>query len=211
MPSQPDYFALYGIAPTLSPDRAALRKKYYELSRQYHPDRFSGSDGVGQAEALQQSSQVNEGYRMLGDEDALLGYVLRYSGVIEEEEQYKLPSDFLMEMMELNEAVGNAAMAPDMVAEAQQAFDTQMAAWEAGFAPLRDRFSYGEQAPELLASLKDFYFRKKYLQRIKERFRFAAVESRTAGSELDEQKYFPSASGIQTKLEKIVEPRWRNW
>ncbi len=169
MRAQPDYFALYGIAPTLSPDAAALRKTYYQLSKEHHPDRHSGTDGGGQADALQMSSQVNEGYRIMNDEDALLGYMLRYAGVLEDEEQYKLPADFLMEMMELNEAVGNVAMAPDMAGEARREYEQAASAWKDGFAPLRDRYNFGERTPELLAAIKDYYFRKKYLLRIKER------------------------------------------
>src|ERR1044072_6982503 len=112
MAEQPDYFALYGISPTLSPDATDLRRKYYDLSRRYHPDRYSAGDSSAQTEALRMASQVNEGYRILGDENALLGYVLQYVGVLQPEEHYKLPPEFLMEMMELNEAVGNVAMAP---------------------------------------------------------------------------------------------------
>jgi molecular chaperone HscB len=169
MPVLPDYFALYGITPTLNPDAAALRKKYYELSRLYHPDRISSQAGDTQQEALRTAAQVNEGFRLLGDEDALLGYVLRLQGVVEDEEQYKLPPEFLMEMMELNEAIGNVAMAPDMKTEAEREFEGQISAWETGFAPLRKRFNEGDRSTELLAGLKDYYFRKKYLLRIKSR------------------------------------------
>jgi molecular chaperone HscB len=115
------------------------------------------------------SAQVNEGYKTLHDPDALLGYVLRHAGAMEEDEQYKLPPEFLMEMMELNEAIGNAAMAEDMAGDARREFESAMSAWEEGYLPLKERFNKGEQDPSLLAALKDYYFRRKYLLRIKER------------------------------------------
>jgi molecular chaperone HscB len=169
MSALPDYFALYNITPTLAPDPAVLRKKYYELSRQYHPDRFSGSDGAAQLKALTMSAQVNEGLRILSDEDARLGYVLLLEGVLETDENYKLPPQFLMEMMELNEAIGNVGMAPDMQPEAARELQSALENWENEVGPLRQRFNEGERDPGLLAGLKDYYFRKKYLQRIKER------------------------------------------
>jgi molecular chaperone HscB len=169
MPVPPDYFALYGIAPSLNPDKANIRKKYYELSRQHHPDRASAQDNEAQQGTLGMSAQVNEGYRVLNDEDALLGYLLRQQGVLEDEEQYKLPPEFLMEMMELNEAVGNIAMAPDMQPDAEREYQSQIFAWEAGFNPLKERFNGGERGVDLLTGLKDYYFRKKYLLRIKSR------------------------------------------
>lgn len=146
-----------------------LRKKYYELSRQYHPDRFSTGDNKTQMEALRMSAQVNEGFRILGDEDARLGYVLMQEGVLKTEEHYKLPPEFLMEMMELNEAVGNASMSLDMQPEAAQELQSALESWGNGIAPLRERYNNGDRSPALLAGLKDYYFRKKYLQRIKER------------------------------------------
>lgn len=165
----PDYFALYGITPSLNPDVSALRRKYYELSRQYHPDRFSTADGAAQLEALRMSALVNEGFRVLNDNDARLGYVLKLQGIMEDEEQYKLPPAFLMEMMDLNEAIGNVAMAPDTESDARHELNAVLSAWESGIAPLRERFNSGERSREVMAQLKDYYFRKKYLLRIKER------------------------------------------
>ena len=167
MSALPDYFALYNISPTLSPDAAAVRKRYYELSRQYHPDRIPAGDAKAQIEALRMSAQVNEGFRILGDEDARLGYVLLREGVLVADEQYKLPPAFLMEMMELNEAVGEGAGADQ--GEAAGAIRGAMEDWEAGIRPLRARYNAGDRDAGLLRELKDYYFRKKYLQRIKER------------------------------------------
>src|SRR4051812_16213557 len=126
MSAVPDYFELYGMKPTLNPEPAALRSRYYALSRQYHPDRVMGDD---QLELLTKASLVNEGYRILGDEDALLGYVLRLEGVVEENEQYRLPPGFLMEMIDLNEAVGNAAMDPDSAGAANRELDDALQSW----------------------------------------------------------------------------------
>lgn len=165
MSAAPDYFELYEMKPTLNPDATALRSKFYALSRRYHPDRAGGDD---QLESLTMASQVNEGYRVLGNPDALLGYVLRQAGVVAENEQYRLPPDFLMDMIELNEAVGNAAMAPDMAADAQRELQSALDGWESGFIPLREQFNEGDSKPELLAKLKDFYYRKKYLERVVE-------------------------------------------
>jgi molecular chaperone HscB len=166
MSAVPDYFELYEMKPTLNPDPAALRSRYYALSRQYHPDRASGGD---QLELLTKASQVNEGYRLLGDADALLGYVLRREGVVEDNEHYQLPPDFLMEMIDLNEAVSDAATDPESAANAKRELDAALGAWESGVAPLRKTYNDGDNSPELLAKLKDFYYRKKYLERVAER------------------------------------------
>lgn len=161
MPSAPDFFALFDIIPTLRPNPPALRKRFYELSRQYHPDRFPANDKAAQQEALNQTAILNKAYLTLSDEDALLGYVLRREGVVEDEEHYQLPPDFLMEMMELNEAIGEGSGQTELA----QALES----WETGMAPLRDKYDSGARDTTLLAAMKDYYFRKKYLQRIKGR------------------------------------------
>jgi len=33
-----DAFDRFGLAPSFFPDPVALKKKFYQLSRQYHPD-----------------------------------------------------------------------------------------------------------------------------------------------------------------------------
>ncbi len=166
MSAVPDYFELYEMKPTLNPDAAELRSRYYALSRKYHPDRAGGADPDA---LLMKASQVNEGYRLLGDPDALMGYVLRREGVAEDNEQYQLPPDFLMDMIELNEAVGDAALDPDGAGNAKRELEAALQAWEEGVAPLRERYNSGDNSPGLLAKLKDFYYRKKYLERVRER------------------------------------------
>src|SRR6478735_4428911 len=101
----PDFFTFYGLPQSFHPVAAAVRRQYYALSRQYHPDRFAAAEASEYAEVLRMSALNNEAYRTLGDPDRTMGYILKLHGVIEEEEAYKLPPAFLMDMMELNEAV----------------------------------------------------------------------------------------------------------
>ena len=49
------------------------------------------------------SADVNKAYAVFIDENRTLEYFLKTKGWLLEEEKYVLPSDFLMEMMELNE------------------------------------------------------------------------------------------------------------
>lgn len=154
-----DFFQLYGLSPTLRPDAAAVKKRYLELSRLHHPDRAAGASSEVQIEALQTTAAVNEGFRTLSDPDRTLAYVLKSHGVLKDDEKYTLPPDFLMTMMELNEAV-------DEGTDSASAVGPFLAAWEESFSPSAIRYSAGDRDEPLLAALKDAYFRKKYLLRI---------------------------------------------
>ena len=98
-----------------------------------------------------------------------MGYVLKLEGVVADDEQYKLAPAFLMEMMELNETISAALASRGMLPEAKQAISAAMAEWDSAAALETQRYSRGERSPELFAKLKDFYYRKKYLLRVKRR------------------------------------------
>lgn len=157
----PDFFSFYSLPQCFHTDAALLRKQYYAMSRKYHPDLVSGEHEEAKVEALLMSSLNNQAFQTLKDEDATMGYILRLNGVLETDEAYKLPPDFLMEMMELNEALEEQSEV------ANAAMDKAFSEWEQEVKPLMQRFDSGDHAQELLLQIKDYYFRKKYLNRLR--------------------------------------------
>ncbi len=68
MPSfSKNYFEFFSLPPKLVVDGDVLQKRFYELSRQWHPDRFSRKGPDEQAQALEATSILNDGYRTLKD------------------------------------------------------------------------------------------------------------------------------------------------
>jgi molecular chaperone HscB len=174
-----NYFELYHLPVSFHPDQDIIKKKYYELSRQFHPDRFGQAGTAAMEEALQMSSINNEAYKTLRDPDATIKYLLTLNGVLEDDEKYNLPPNFLMEMMELNEAVSEYELEPEneeMKQTAIKSLNDLMDLWQEEVNPLIERFDNGDNSRELLGEIKDYYFRKKYLLRIQERIgKFAAL------------------------------------
>ena len=167
-----NYFELYDLPVSFHPDPAQLKTKYYELSRRYHPDRFTQAGDAERADVLRMAALNNDAFKTLNQPDRLMAYILKLHGLLEEEEKYSLPPDFLMEMMDLNETVSEYEMEPDnetLKAATENMMQSRLAEWQQQVGPLTERFDKGEQQKELLLAIKDWYFRKKYLLRIQQR------------------------------------------
>jgi len=174
-----NFFELYELPLTFHPDAALVKSKFYELSRRYHPDRFARAGHAEKMEALTMAALNNDAHKTLAQPDAVMQYVLKLAGVLDDEEKYNLPPTFLMEMMDLNDAVTEYTENPADTALRQQsvgALNEQLAAWQQEAGRLTAQYDAGDHNPDLLARIKDMYFRKKYLLRIQERMNtFAAL------------------------------------
>lgn len=167
-----DYFELYHLPVGFRPDLSAVKRQFYALSKRYHPDRFAQASAEEQAEALQMAAVNNEAYKVLTDPDKTMAYVLELKGHTTRDEVYKLPADFLMEMLELNEAVSDAEAMPEdtaVLAQARSLLDGALLCWEEECRSALETFEQEGEAESALVLLKDLYFRKKYLLRIQER------------------------------------------
>jgi molecular chaperone HscB len=113
----PDYFAFFGIEPRLALDAAALQKRFYELSRQWHPDRYASRPAADQRLALENTAILNDAFRTLREPVARAEYVLSRNGLdISEQGTANVPSELLEEALDLNmaleEAEGPEELAP---------------------------------------------------------------------------------------------------
>jgi molecular chaperone HscB len=163
-----NYFELYELPVQLSVDKSLLKKKYFELSRRYHPDYYIQQDDAAQQEALDQSALINKAYKTFSSQDETIRYVLALKGLLIENEKYELPPDFLMDMMELNESVAEAQFDPAArAAVLQNVLQTEAALYK----PVKttiEQYQEGRTTQAELLQVKDYYFKKKYLERLKQ-------------------------------------------
>jgi molecular chaperone HscB len=107
-----DYFETFGLERRLGVDVAALQRRFYELSRRWHPDFHQGAPPAEQARALEASARVNAAYRALRDPAARVEYLIRLEEGRETKEggavKPKAPPALLAEMFEIQEALEEA-------------------------------------------------------------------------------------------------------
>lgn len=164
------YFELFGIPVSLLPDEKIVKQKFYELSRNYHPDFFSNASEEEKNEVLEKSSLVNKAYKTFRNKDETIKYVLQQQGLLEEEEKYALPPDFLMEMLELNEQLVEAKISGE--ASEISTLKSEISNIEKDiYEPVKEIIEHFREdipAEKGLLQVKEYYFKKKYLNRILE-------------------------------------------
>jgi molecular chaperone HscB len=96
------YYEALGIEPRLALDLDALKKRFYELSREWHPDRFSRASASEQQKALDKTAVLNDAFRTLKEPVSRAEYFLEESGIPPSKNP---PPELLEEMFELNEAL----------------------------------------------------------------------------------------------------------
>jgi molecular chaperone HscB len=107
-----DFFGVFGLERRLAIDGAALQRRFYELSRQWHPDFHGDAAADVQARALEESARVNAAYRALRDPLARVEYLIRVEEGRDTKEgaaiKPKAPPALLAEMFEIQEALEEA-------------------------------------------------------------------------------------------------------
>lgn len=171
-----NYFEFYGLSESFEIDAALLKKKFYELSKKYHPDFYASESAEKQEEVLQLSTLNNKAYQILSNPDKRVDYILRQHNLLAEGDKYPLAPDFLMEMMEINEQLMDADdetminQIKTSVKEASDNLESKLTNQTKDF-----NIKTKEEQDEALKKVLDIYYRKKYLLRITESFNtFAA-------------------------------------
>jgi molecular chaperone HscB len=154
------YFNLFEIPIAIKFDRSILSKKYMELQKKYHPDFYTLATHAEQEEVVEKSSQINKAYKVLKNEDATLEYILFEKGILQTDEKYQLPPNFLMEVMELNEGFDETTN--DKIEQFKNSILTEVQ-------PIINNYNNETVSTSQLQQLKEYYYKKKYLQRILER------------------------------------------
>jgi molecular chaperone HscB len=112
-----NYFDLFGLSAAYEVDTADLAVRYRELQRHFHPDRFAAASESERRLSVQMTAQINAAFQTLRDPVGRGRYLLGLQGVpTDEETDTRMDPAFLMEQMELREALDDARHAPDRVA-----------------------------------------------------------------------------------------------
>ena len=108
-------FELFDVPARFAQDAAQLDARWKALQREAHPDRFAAQGPAAQRVAMQWSARINEAHRRLKDPMRRAAYLCELNGApIDAERNTAMPPEFLMQQMELREALDEADDAASM-------------------------------------------------------------------------------------------------
>jgi molecular chaperone HscB len=169
-PLPSNYYDFFGLEHRLDLDLKDLEKRFYALSRQYHPDRFTLKSREEQQYALDATSILNDAYRTLRDPLARAEYLLKENGFdIGEQGTKNVPPELLEEVFELNMALeelrgGDESARPaleqarDKFVAMREEIDRELGAKFAEYDGSRDR--------GVLAEIRGILNRRRYVRNL---------------------------------------------
>ena len=162
-----NHFEIFGLPIQLKVNKTDLPKRFFELSRKFHPDFYANSTPSEKEKALEITANLNKAFKTFQNEDDTMKYVLQLKGLLEEEEKYQLPPDFLMEVLEINEKVMDAEDDPDLKLHLQSAIDNLQTDIHEPVKEIIEHYQDGITTEKELLQVKEYYYKKKYLTRIR--------------------------------------------
>jgi len=169
------FYEFFGIDRKLDLDESALQKRFYELSREWHPDRFSRKGAEESARAMENTAIINDGYRTLRDPVKRAEYLLTEEGFpIGEQRSKDVPPELLEEVFELNMALeemrGGDESARPQLEEARGKFVAMREEIEGQMKSLFSKYdaseSESETAKQALHEIRGVLNKRRYIENL---------------------------------------------
>tara|TARA_Y100000768_G_scaffold377719_1_gene351284 strand:+ start:891 stop:1406 length:516 start_codon:yes stop_codon:yes gene_type:complete len=98
-----NFFELFNIDIAVDINKSELDEKVKALQIKFHPDKFASGSDFEKRLALQLSSHINDGYKILSDIVLRIEYILKINNFVKDESKTINDASFLQEQIEYNE------------------------------------------------------------------------------------------------------------
>ena len=100
-----NFFDLFNIDIAVDINKSELDEKVKILQNKFHPDKYANGSDFEKRLALQISSHVNDGYKVLSDIVLRIDYILKINNFVKDESKTINDIEFLQEQIEYSELV----------------------------------------------------------------------------------------------------------
>ena len=166
-----NYFELFDFPVSFYIDKNILEERYEALRRIYQPG-FSPDEPLEELpDMVEKALLVDKAYLVFQDQDETIQYVLQLKDMLPEEGEYELSEQFLMEVRDINEELVELELdeKQEQLMNVEQKVNTLILKVYEDLASVMESYKEDAGTEETLLQVKDFYYQKKYLQRILDR------------------------------------------
>ncbi len=160
------FYDALGLEPKLALDPEDLKKRFYDRSRQWHPDRFSRASADQKQKSEEMTSMLNDAFRTLREPVTRAEYFLRESGL---ELSKEVPPELLEEVFELNMALEELRegdeSAREQLVSAQERFTGMLDEADSSLAGLFARYDEAQDRAAL-DQIRAVLNRRKYVSNL---------------------------------------------
>jgi len=158
-----NYFELFSLPQQYVLERAELDARYRDLQRTVHPDRYASASDQERRLSMQQATHINEAYQVLKDPLRRGRYLLELRGhVIEDQQTTHQDPEFLMQQIELREALAEIRQQDDPL----QALDRLAREIQAQYRALESELAQALDAGEEVESAVTLALKMQYFMRL---------------------------------------------
>lgn len=116
-----NFFELFNVPVSYHVDLDLIQKHYRELQKTTHPDNFANASAQEKRLSMQHASWINEALNTLKNPVERASYLLKLKGVdINLENETTMDSVFLMEQIEMREALSEVRSKQDPLSELER-------------------------------------------------------------------------------------------
>ncbi len=119
-----NYFKLFELPVEFNIDEQQLTARYRQMQQAVHPDRFVNSTDQERRLSVQHAATINEAYETLRDNMLRARYLLSLNGIDwDDERDTVMDAEFLMQQIEMREALAEVNEQPDPLSAAGDILD----------------------------------------------------------------------------------------
>ena len=123
MTTNQNYFSLFAIPVTYDIDLSELTRRYRDLQKAVHPDKYASHSEQERLGAVQQAATVNDAFETLKSPLLRAQYLLELNGVVEDGNATISDPEFLMQQMEMRESLEDATNKVDALTAVEDSID----------------------------------------------------------------------------------------
>ncbi len=158
-----NFFELFELPVSYDVNLNQVQKKYMDLQKQVHPDKFANASDQEKRLSMQQTSWINEAQATLKDPVLRAIYLLKIKGTdINLENETTMDAAFLMQQLEMRERLEHIKQEGDPLA----ALDSMAKELKTSTQDMMDAFSEAYQA-EQIDDAREWIRKLQFMQKAK--------------------------------------------